>query len=326
MAVPHNRRLTLRRIGLAVVICGVLAAAGLWFATRPQVVSASALPPYTPDLANGKFMFDIGGCSSCHAVPNKDPDKVDRLRLGGGLALKSPFGTFYVPNISPDPNDGIGAWSEADFVTALWKGTSKDGQNLFPAFPYTSYQHMRLSDVRDLFAYLKTLPAVAGKSQPHDLTFPFNQRALLGVWKLLFLNGEPFVPDPTKSAQWNRGAYLVNGPGHCAECHSPRDFLGGIIERQRFAGGPAADGKGWVPNITPLGLREDGKPWSEKDIASFLSDGMMPDGDFAGGSMADVINNTSLLSADDRAAIGTYIAALPPVEGPPKPPKKQNND
>ena len=326
MAVPHNRRLTLRRIGLAVVICGVLAAAALWFATRPQVVPASALPPYTPDLANGKIMFDIGGCSSCHAVPNKDPDKVDRLRLGGGLALKSPFGTFYVPNISPNPNDGIGAWSEVDFVTALWKGTSKDGQNLFPAFPYTSYQHMRLNDVRDLFAYLKTLPAVAGKSQPHDLKFPFNQRELLGVWKLLFLHGEPFVPDPTKSAQWNRGAYLVNGPGHCAECHSPRDFLGGVVERQRFAGGPTPDGKGWVPNITPLGLREDGKPWSEKDIASFLSDGMMPDGDFAGGPMADVINNTSLLSANDRTAIGTYIAALPPVEGPPKPPKKQNND
>jgi mono/diheme cytochrome c family protein len=326
MAVPQKRRLILRRVVFAAVICGVIAAVALWFATRPQVVPASALPPYMPDLGNGKIMFDIGGCSSCHAVPNKDPDKVDRLRLGGGLALQSPFGTFYVPNISSDRNDGIGGWSEADFVTALWKGTSKDGANLFPAFPYTSYQHMRLNDVRDLFAYLKTLPMVSGKSQPHDLTFPFNQRELLGVWKLLFLRGEPFVPDATKSAQWNRGAYLVNGPGHCAECHSPRDVLGGIVERQRFAGGPTPDGKGWVPNITPLGLREDGKPWTVNDIASFLGDGMMPDGDYAGGSMADVINNTSLLSADDRAAIGTYIAALPPVEGPPKPPKKQNND
>jgi mono/diheme cytochrome c family protein len=286
------------------------------------VVPASALAPYTPNLANGKTMFDIGGCASCHAVPNSDPDKVDRLRLGGGLALKSPFGTFYVPNISPDPSDGIGAWSEADFVTALWKGTSEDGENLFPAFPYTSYQHMQLDDIRDLFAYLKTLPPVAGRSPPHDLQFPFNQRELLGIWKLLFLHGGPFVPDPTKSAQWNRGAYLVNGPGHCAECHSPRDFLGGIVERERFAGGPAPDGKSWVPNITPLGLREDGKPWTEKDIASFLGDGMMPDGDYAGGAMADVINNTSLLSAEDRAAMANYIAALPPVAGPPKPPKK----
>ena len=110
----------------------------------PQTVAASALPAYTPSLDNGKTMFAIGGCSSCHAVPNENPDKVDRLRLGGGLALQSPFGTFYAPNISPDPTDGIGAWSEADFVTALWKGTSRQGQNLFPAFPYTSYQHMRL--------------------------------------------------------------------------------------------------------------------------------------------------------------------------------------
>ena len=325
MAVAQRRRLNFRSLALAVVTCGILGLAVLWFLTRPQTVAASALPAYTPNLGNGKTMFAIGGCSSCHAVPNDNPDKVDRLRLGGGLALGSPFGTFYVPNISPDVKDGIGAWSEADFVTALWKGTSPHGQNLFPAFPYTSYQHMRLNDVRDLFAYLKTLPPVAGQSRPHDLNFPFDQRELLGVWKLLFLHGEPFTPDPEKSAQWNRGAYLVNGPGHCAECHSPRDVLGGIIERERFAGGPAPDGKGWVPNITPFGLRDDGKPWSEKDIASFLSDGMLPDGDYAGDAMTDVINNTSLLSTEDRAAIATYIASLPPVEGPPKPAKKPKN-
>jgi len=315
-----RRRLILRVLGLTIAACGVLGAA-LWFLTRPQVVSAAALPAYSPNLDNGKTMFAIGGCSSCHAVPNADADKIDRLRLGGGLALKSPFGTFYVPNISPDPNDGIGAWSEANFVTALWKGTSADGENLYPAFPYTSYQRMRLNDVRDLFAYLKTLPHVPGKSRPHDLGFPFDQRWLLGVWKLLFLHGGPFEPDPKKSAQWNRGAYLVNGPGHCAECHSPRDFLGGIVERERFAGGPSPDGEGWVPNITPLGLREDGTPWTEKDIASFLGDGMTPDGDFAGGAMTDVISNTSLLSAEDRAAMAAYIASLPPVAGPPKPPK-----
>jgi mono/diheme cytochrome c family protein len=326
MANQEKRRLNFRALALTVVTCGVLGAAALWILTLPETVPAVALPQYVPNLDNGKTMFNIGGCSSCHAVPNDDPDKVDRLRLGGGLSLKSPFGTFYAPNISPDPKDGIGAWSEANFVTALWKGTSEHGRNLFPALPYTSYQHMRLDDVRDLFAYLKTLPAVPGKSRPHDLGFPFNRRELLGVWKLLFLHGGPFEPDPAKSAQWNRGAYLVNGPGHCAECHSPRNFLGGIVESQRFAGGPAPDGKGWVPNITPFGLRENGKPWTEKDIASFLGDGMMPDGDYAGGPMADVINNTSLLGADDRAAMANYIAALPPVEGPPKPPKKQNKN
>jgi mono/diheme cytochrome c family protein len=259
-------------------------------------------------------------------VPDKDPKKVDHTRLGGGLALGSPFGTFYAPNISPDAKDGIGGWSEADFVTAMWDGTAPDRSHLFPAFPYDSYRHMQLADVRDLFAYLKTLPPVTGKARDHDLPFPFNIRRMVGGWKFLFLKGGPYVPDPSQSAQWNRGAYLVNGPGHCAECHSPRNFLGGIIDSERFAGGPAPDGKGWVPNITPAGLGhwgDDKVAWSEKDIAHFLDDGMNPAGDFAGGGMADVLANTSQLSAADRAAIANYIASLPPIKGPTPPPKKQ---
>jgi mono/diheme cytochrome c family protein len=300
----------------------VIAIGAFWILTLPAVVPASALPPYTPNLDNGRTMFNIGGCVSCHAVPNTDPDKVDRSRLGGGLALTSPFGIFYVPNISPDPKDGIGNWSEANFVTALWKGTSDYGSNLYPAFPYTSYQHMQLDDVRDLFAYLKTLPPVPGRVRRHDLAFPFNERRLLGGWKLLFLHGGPFEPDPSRSAQWNRGAYLVNGPGHCAECHSPRNLLGGIIESERFAGGPAPDGSGWVPNITPIGLKRSDEVWSEKDIATFLDDGMMPSGDFAGSTMVEVIRNTSLLTADDRGAIAAYLVTLPPVVGPTPPPKK----
>jgi mono/diheme cytochrome c family protein len=230
-----------------------------------------------------------------------------------------------VPNISPDPADGIGSWSEADFVSALWNGTSPAGHHLYPALPYTSYRHMELADVRDLFAYLKTLPPVPGRARRHDLAFSFNIRRLVGIWKLLFLHGGPFVPDASKSAQWNRGAYLVNGPGHCAECRSPRNFLGAIVESERFAGGPTADGKGFVPNITPLGLRHWSKEdiaWSEKDIASFLDDGMNPAGDFAGGAMAETIRNTALLGAADRAAIAAYIAALPPRPGP-KPPAKK---
>jgi mono/diheme cytochrome c family protein len=312
----------LRTLGIVAVLGVTFGLAGFWILTLPAVVPAAALPSYTPNLDNGRTMFNVGGCASCHAVPNKNPDKVDRTQLGGGLALKSPFGTFYAPNVSPDPKDGIGNWSEANFVTALWKGTSEHGNNLYPAFPYTSYQHMRLDDVRDLFAYLKTLPPVSGKARRHDLSFPFNERRLLGGWKLLFLHGGPFVPDPAQSAQWNRGAYLVNGPGHCAECHSPRNMLGGIIDSERFAGGPAPDGDGWVPNITPVGLKQGDTVWSEKDIASFLDDGMSPSGDFAGGSMAEVIRNTSLLSPDDRAAIAAYIAALPPTQGPTPPPKK----
>jgi mono/diheme cytochrome c family protein len=301
----------------------IVALAAVWILTLPAVVPASALPPHTPNLANGETMFNIGGCSSCHALPNTNPEKVDRKRLGGGLALKSPFGVFYAPNISSDPKDGIGGWSEANFVTALWKGTSNYGSNLYPAFPYTSYRYMRLDDIRDLFAYLKTLPPVQGKSRRHELLFPFNERRLLGIWKVLFLGEGTFAADPAKSAQYNRGAYLVNGPGHCAECHSPRDLLGGIVESQRFAGGPAPDGNGWVPNITPVGLQGGDETWSEKDIASFLDGGMTPSGDFAGGTMAEVIRNTALLSAEDRAAMAAYVAALPPRQGPKPPPKNE---
>jgi mono/diheme cytochrome c family protein len=315
----------MRKLTLITAIVAVALALLLWVLTIPATVPASALPPYQPDVANGATMFNIGGCSSCHAKPNKDPDKVDGTRLGGGLALPSPFGTFYVPNISSDPVDGIGAWSEADFVTALWKGTSARRRHLFPAFPYTSYQHMELADVRDLFAYLKTLPPVPGRVRRHDLAFPFSIRRLVGLWKLLFLHGGPFLPDSEKSAQWNRGDYLVNGPGHCAECHSPRNFFGAIVESERFAGGPTPDGKGWVPNITPTGLQhpsEGNTTWSEKEVASFLDNGFNPAGDVAGGAMAEVIRNTSKLSAADRAAIAAYIISLPPREGP-KPPKKK---
>jgi len=296
------------------VVIAVIGLAAFWVVTTPAMVPASTLGPYTPDLTNGKTMFYAGGCAGCHATPGQE----DKTRLGGGLALKSPFGTFYVPNISADPNDGIGAWSEADFVTALWKGTSPDGEHYYPALPYTSYQRMKLEDVRDLFAYLKTLPPVAGRQRNHVMMFPFNIRRGVGLWKLLFLDGQPFKPDPTQSAQWNRGAYLVNGPGHCAECHSPRNFAGGIIASQRFAGGPNPDGEGWIPNITQKGLAD----WSEKEIAYMLETGMTPDGDSVGSSMTEVVRNCSQLSADDRTAIAAYIKSLPPVEGPPKPPKK----
>jgi mono/diheme cytochrome c family protein len=275
--------------------------------TAPATGPASALGPHAPDLANGKTMFIAGGCSSCHAVPNQP----DRTRLGGGLALNSPFGTFYIPNISPDPKDGIGGWSEAQFVVAMVKGTSPSGEHLYPAFPYTSYQRMTFDDLRDLFAYLKTLPPVAGHVRDHALRFPFNIRRGLGLWKLLFLDGEPFKPDPSRSAQWNRGAYLVNGPGHCAECHSPRNFLGAIIPSKRFAGGPSPTLQGGVPSITQDKLGQ----WSEADVAGVLEDGTTPDADRVGGAMVDVVRNTSQLTPEDRGAMAAYIKSLAPVEG-----------
>jgi mono/diheme cytochrome c family protein len=302
-----------RRIYPAAILAGIVTLGVYWWLTIPLTIAASALPAYQADIGNGSTIFNAGGCSSCHAVPNQP----DRTRLGGGLAIPSPFGTFYAPNISPDPNDGIGRWSEADFVTAVMKGTSPGDTHFFPAFPYTSYQHAKVEDVRDLFAFIKTLPPVTGKVRGHDVPFPFNIRRNIGVWKLLFMDGKPFTPDPTGSAQWNRGAYLVNSFGHCAECHSPRNFLGGIIGAQRFAGGPNPEGEGWVPNITQKNLGD----WSAKDFAYFLKTGELPEGDSASGPMARVIKNTSQLSDDDRAAMAEYLKSLPPVEGP-TPPKR----
>ena len=304
----------MRRLILALVVLALVGATVFWFVTIPATVSADALPPRTADLANGRTMFFAGGCAACHATPEQE----DKTRLGGGLALKSPYGTFYAPNISSDAKDGIGNWNEAQFATAMIKGTSSDGRHYFPSFPYPSYQRMKPEDVRDLFAYLKTLPAVQGRVRDHDVAFPFNIRRLLGGWKFLYLDGQPFKPDPAQPAQWNRGAYLVNGPGHCAECHSPRNILGGIVARQRFAGGPSPDGEGWVPNITPAGI---GK-YSLGDIEEILTTGNNPEGDSVGGDMAAVVRNTSQLPKEDRAAIAAYIKSLPAVEGP-KPPESK---
>jgi mono/diheme cytochrome c family protein len=306
------RRLLAAFLILAVVL-GLCAAAVLWVVTTPAIVAASSLAPHVANRDNGRTMFLAGGCASCHA-----PNQEDRTRLAGGVALKSPFGTFYSPNISSDPADGIGNWTEADFITAMWKGTSPAGQHYYPSFPYTSYQRMNEADVRDLFSYLKTLPAVQGKARGHDLPFPFNVRRGLGLWKFLFLDSRRFAADPAKSAQWNRGAYLVNGPGHCAECHSPRNRLGAIIADERFAGGPDPEGSdGQIPNITQAGIGD----YSVPDLVQVLASGDLPNGDSVGGAMRAVVRNTSELSAEDRAAMAAYVKSLPPVEAAKKPPR-----
>ncbi len=294
-------------VGLVVL---ALAGSGFFYAlTIPKPAVTGPLPARAADLANGETMFNIGGCASCHATPKqKNPQ-----RLGGGLALATPFGTFKVPNISSDPTHGLGAWSEEAFVNAMLRGVGRNGEHLYPAFPYTSYQRMALDDVRDLLAFLKTLPADARPSEPHQLPFPFSVRRGLGLWKLLYLDGRPFTPDPASSAEINRGAYLVEGPGHCAECHSPRDMLGGIVTARRFAGGPDAEGKGWVPNITP---HADGiASWSAKDIAYLLQSGFTPDSDSVGSNMADVVRSTAKLSDADRSAIAAYVKSLPALPG-----------
>ena len=262
---------------------------------------AQAADPGT--LARGELLFHIGGCTNCHTAK-------DGALLAGGDAIASPFGNFYAPNITPDPETGIGRWSEADFVHAMREGRGPDGAPFYPAFPYTSYTRMSDGDLAALKAYLDTVPPVRQASRPHELPFPFNQRWGMYLWQWAFFQPARFAPDPEKDEAWNRGAYLVEGPGHCQECHTPRTFYG-VLETDRAFTGTTL-GKEKVPNITSnpeVGL---GK-WSEGDIGTLLQFGMTPDGDFVGSDMAKIVNNgTSKLPDEDVAAIAGFVRSLPP--------------
>jgi mono/diheme cytochrome c family protein len=303
----------LRRGLIVVGLLVLVGLVGFLLITAPRKLPASELAAaYQPNLANGQEMFIAGNCSACHAAPGQD----DRTKLAGGLKLKSPFGTFVTPNITPDPQFGIGGWTEAQFVNAMKRGTGRHGEHLYPAFPYASYSLMKTADVRDLFAYLKTLRAVAKPTAPHELNFPFNIRLAVGGWKLLYFHPHEFVADAKKSAAWNRGEYLAEGPAHCAECHTPRNALGGEEMAQLYAGAPNLEKGGrFASNITS---NKDGiGDWSEQDLTDFLKSGTdkcfnEPDG------MKDVVASTGKLSEDDVAAIAAYVHALPSLAGNPK--------
>jgi mono/diheme cytochrome c family protein len=259
------------------------------------------------DPARGTLVFAAGDCSSCHA----EPGQTDRLRLDGGMALASPFGTFRPPNISPDAVDGIGAWTVEDLANALVGGVSPEGENYYPAFPYTSYTGMDPRDVRDLFAYLKTLPVVKGRPPPHDLPVLFRIRRMVGAWKLLFFKeGKP--SSRTVGGAPGRGQYLVEAVAHCAECHSSRNSLGSIRKDTLYAGGKDQEGTGFIPNITPAAIGH----WTEEDLVKMLKTGETPDHGRVGSSMADVVANTAKLPDADLYAIAQFIKSLPPRPTP----------
>ena len=306
----------IRRLIVAVVVLAVVAAVILWFLTAPKSFAEADLPDHTPDLANGETMFWAGGCESCHAAPDATGD--DLLKLGGGLAMATPFGTFNVPNISPDETAGIGSWSTADFVGALKYGVGKGGVHLYPAFPYTSYQRMKVEDIIDLKAFMDTLPPVENVVADHELGFPFNIRRGLGLWQLAFAGNGTFIPDPQASDQINRGAYLVEGPGHCGECHTPRNMAGATIADRAYSGGPAPEGDGTIPNITPDPETGIGS-WSEDDLVTFFKTGFTPDFDSVGSTMAPVQRNLAMLSDEDIAAIAAYLKTLPAIASEPEP-------
>jgi mono/diheme cytochrome c family protein len=261
------------------------------------------------DAKRGEYLAQAGGCVGCHTE-----EKKDAVRFAGGRALKTPFGTFYGPNITPHPTAGIGRWTEADFVRAMRQGVRPDGANYYPAFPYPSYTKISDADLRDLWAYLRTLPHSDRASKPHELGVLYRWRLPVSAWKWLYFTPGPFAPDPKASATVNRGAYLVEALGHCGECHTPRNALGGPKRDRYLAGGKGPEGKG-VPNLTPTRL----KKWSDGELKEFFTVGLTPDGDVPAAAMAEVIDNTtSKLTPDDLGALIAYLRSLPALPDEPK--------
>lgn len=294
----------------AAVVLAVAGGAAFWVVTKPDPLPESTFAELgAPDLKNGENLFWAGGCISCHA--GKGAGEAGDLALGGGEPLNTEFGTFHAPNISPDEKAGIGGWSLAEFGNAMLRGVDDEGQHLYPAFPYGSYARMTPKDVNDLWGYLKTLPKSDKPSAPHELSFPYNIRLALGGWKFLYLDNKPRVELAIADSKAQRGQYLVEGPGHCGECHTPRDGMGGFLKGKWLSGAPNPEGKGKIPNITPGG--EIGS-WSEVDIASYLETGMTPDFDSVGGSMVEVQKNMARLPPEDREAIAAYLKSIPAIK------------
>ena len=261
------------------------------------------------DAKRGQYLAKVGGCIGCHTE-----DKKDAASFAGGRALKTPFGTFYGPNITPHPEAGIGRWTETDFIRAMRFGERPDGANYFPAFPYPSFTRIADTDLRDLWAYLRTLAPNSRANQTHDLRFPFGWRLLVTGWKWLFFTPGALASDGQRSPVVNRGAYLVQALGHCGECHTPRNFLGGPKQDRFLAGGKGPDDKR-IPNLTPTRLKKLG----DGELKDFLQTGIFADGDVAAESMGEVVRNTtSQLTADDLTALMAYLRSLPPLPEEPR--------
>ena len=254
------------------------------------------------DARRGEYLAKAGGCVGCHTE-----EKEGAQPFAGGRALKTPFGTFYGPNITPDATAGLGRWTEADFVRAMRLGDRPDGANYFPAFPYTSFTKITDGDLKDLWAYLRTLKPSARASQPHDLRFPYSWRWLITIWKWLFFTPGPYVAPANAPALAARGGYLVEALGHCGECHTPRNFLGAMKKDRWLAGGKGPDDKN-IPNLTPTRLKKQ----SDAELKDFLASGTTPDGDAPAEAMAEVIRNTTgQLTPGDMDALIAYLRALP---------------
>ena len=259
-------------------------------------------------IEKGKYIFHASGGCSCHT-----DTKNDGAFLAGGRPINTPFGTFFGTNITPDTATGIGEWTDEDFVRAMTKGLSPEGNHYFPVFPYTSFHNITQEDLIALKAYLFSIPAISQKNIPHDLILPFGRQALLMIWKNVVWSPQPLIPNPEQTERWNRGAYIAQALAHCGECHTPRNLLGGLKNYLHFSGSKEGPEGELAPNITPHKITGIGD-WTKLDISYFLETGMKPDGDYTQGLMAEVIEHGYYyLRVEDLDAVAEYLISLLPI-------------
>lgn len=301
------RLFTKRRLG-GLALLAALGLLAFWIITIPRPLTADALPAHNADLANGEKLYHASGCHSCH-LPSKDLAGVDQALPAGGTPLKTPVGTLYPPNLTPDPETGLGQWTDIEFVNAMQRGIGKNGAHLIPAFPYTSYAHMRVEDVLDIKAYLAKLTPVKNQAPEQDVFALALVRRGLGAWKYVGFDEAKFTVKTSQSESWNRGAYLVNGPGHCNECHTPRTFYMASDTSRFLAGGPHPEGKGTVPSLRDLLGRKRYKDAADLVLA-FQNGEVFGYDKMSSGGMGKVQANLARLPATDVQAIAEYLVSL----------------
>jgi mono/diheme cytochrome c family protein len=297
---------TKRNIG-GLAVLALLGLGGFWAITKPRPLDAAALPQHTGDVKNGEKLYNASGCHSCH-LPSKDSG-LDTASVAGGTPMHTPIGTLYPPNITPDKETGIGDWSDLDFVNAMQKGIGKNHGHLIPAFPFTSYAKMKTEDVLDIKAYLMSMPPVKNAVPNHDVLGLPIVRFGLGGWKFIGFDETKTVADTSQSESWNRGEYLVDGPGHCNECHTPRTIFMTSDMSKYLAGGPHPEGDGKVPSLRDLVGRGKYKDAADLTLA-FQYGETYGYSRLSSGGMSKVQANLAKLPEADVKAIAEYLISL----------------
>ena len=300
-----------RVIAAVFVVLLIIVAAAAFLARRPVTPPqpSAAVNATTQIIDRGEYLARAGDCVACHTAPGGKA-------FAGGRAMPTPFGNLYVPNITPDDETGIGRWTADEFYRMMHTGISRDGTLLYPAMPFASYTKVTREDCDAIFAYLMSVPPVRQQNRPHELRFPYNQRELLVGWRALYFREGEYVPDPGQSAQWNRGAYLVEGLGHCSMCHTAVTALGGTREAQAFEGGMIPNQNWYAPSLTSN--REAGLgDWSLKEITDLLQVGVSNRGTVYGPMAEVVYNSLQYLTDEDVAAMAVYLKSLPPRDAGP---------